>query len=80
MAEEATPRVVWRYTSPTAQAKHAIDLLTGGHTMSPGHAARAVCGTELWRPEDWMGSGTQAEAERLEQLPRCKRCLSAMGL
>lgn len=76
---ETNPRVVWRYTSPLAERKHALDITSSASAISPGHGAKAACGIELFRAGDWMGSGSQTEIDRLAGLPKCKRCTNAVG-
>lgn len=39
----------------------------------------AVCGVGPQWPSDWYGTGTQAEYERAERLPRCQRCQAKTG-
>lgn len=39
-------------------------------------AARALCGVEVWRSEDWYGTGSQAEYESAAARPKCRRCLA----
>ncbi len=54
--------------------------LPGGrvaHAVNPNHG-QAVCGTTADR-DDWRGTGTQDEYERVAALPRCRACLRKMG-
>lgn len=58
----------WRYL-PTGKVKHALERADD---------RRAVCGMELWRAENWYGTGSQDEYENCAARPACRRCL-AMG-
>lgn len=62
----------WRYL-PGGTVKH-------GFTELPGGFGTAFCGqSPVWyAPDEWRGTGSQDEYERVEQLPECKRCRAAM--
>lgn len=49
------------------------------HALRDTSKRQAICGLGLHRSEDWMGTGSQAEYERAERLPLCKRCLQSSG-
>lgn len=70
----ARAAVVWRYLFG-AGVKHALPIETG----ITGHAARALCGLEAFRPQDWYGTGSQVEYETLEGLRECRRCAARLG-
>jgi hypothetical protein len=55
----------WRYLKQ-GKVRHALPFSA---------ARRATCGLELWRGEDWYGTGSQKEYERVAELPKCKNCV-----
>lgn len=60
----------WRYLrtgSRTHRLIRVFDRLT--------HVAE--CGRSPQIGEDWYGTGSQTEYERVDAMPRCKRCLPA---
>jgi hypothetical protein len=68
--------VVWRYLGgPRTRAKHALDI-SGGHT---GHVNVARCGLYSWSSAIWMGTGSQDEYDRVDQLPECKSCCRTLA-
>lgn len=68
-----TARFEWRYlergTRKHALSRNALGAVTFG----------AECGLApgWWRP--WLGSGSQAEYETAEALPKCRSCLRRIG-
>lgn len=58
--------VEWRYLRG-GLVRHALSAPVGGRD-------EAVCGTHLWPGDDWYGTGTQDEYERVAALPECQRC------
>jgi hypothetical protein len=60
-------RYDWRYL-PTGKSRHALQDVED---------VLAVCGIPgtPW----WLGTGSQAEYERLAGLPMCLRCLRIIG-
>lgn len=67
----------WRYIS-RGKAKHALALRSSAAT---GHASIAECGSSpAWfDPWSWMGTGSQDEYDRIEELPECARCVILVG-
>lgn len=61
----------WRYTEHGKLA-HLL-------RESWGIPLDAECGLEVWNVHDWRGTGSQDEYDRIEQMPRCQRCLKAVG-
>lgn len=64
--------LAWRYL-PNGTVKHALRY----------SAARiAVCGVgPHWSaPDDWYGTGSQAEYETAASLRECRRCLDILGV
>lgn len=62
--------IEWRYLSETAGVKHALQS---------ERAVLSACGMGPWSASDWLGTGNQAEYERNESLPKCKRCRAILG-
>jgi hypothetical protein len=56
----------WRYT-PQGIFRHAVD------------SADAACGLTRPGSADWLGAGRQDECERIAAMPRCPRCVRALG-
>lgn len=71
----AIARYEWRY----------LERGTTTHAVGPaGNPPRtfALCGVgPAWSAAyGWFGTGTQTEYDRVEALPKCKRCLGIVGL
>lgn len=46
------------------------------HALRRSSDRAALCGTgPHWCAPDWYGTGSQAEYERVAELPECRRCL-----
>ena len=56
----------WRYTFGGKVA----------HALQRTYHTAAVCGVGVWVSDQWLGTGSQREYERVEALPSCRRCLS----
>ena len=54
----------WRYL-PKGRVRHAL--------RDSGYST-ALCGIGVWVFSQWLGTGSQREYERVEELPECKRC------
>jgi hypothetical protein len=67
----------WRYL-PNGRTRHAIDPAPAVDEDTLGLAV-SVCGAYALEPDEWHGTGTQDEYERVETLPACKRCASKVG-
>jgi hypothetical protein len=61
----------WRYL-PYGHVKHAHHV--GDVGPSGDVYGAALCGTTAGWRGGWFGTGTQREAERLADLPKCHRC------
>lgn len=61
-----SPFYEWRYTAFGAVA----------HALLNARELSALCGIGVWRPEDWRGTGSQDEYERVAALPTCRVCLA----
>lgn len=46
------------------------------HAIGPTNWKTAKCGTGPAWFDDWRGTGTQDEYERLAALPACQRCIA----
>lgn len=58
----------WRYVpGRRASVSHALTSVT---------APVSMCGVWVWHWSAWLGTGSQDEYDRVEGLPRCKRCLA----
>lgn len=55
----------WRYVHG-GRVKHSV--------CAERKHASAVCGVGPWWFDNWRGTGSQDEYERVAQLPVCKRC------
>lgn len=64
---------VWRYTWGGAVAHY---LAAYSQWPLP---VRALCGMEVFASENWYGSGTQKEEDRLRSIRECRGCLKALG-
>lgn len=49
------------------------------HALTDPLEARAACGRFLLPATDWRGTGSQAECDRLAELPACKDCAAKVG-
>lgn len=63
--------VEWRYVPGGRE--------TVKHALTYPVAAAAVCGVTLIPSSDWLGTGSQREYERVEELRPCRRCLALLG-
>lgn len=63
-------RYEWRYLR-SGKRTHAL--------VPPVGRECAECGMGPALFDDWHGTGTQAEYERAASLPKCRRCLTAIG-
>lgn len=68
-----SPEVVWRYLRD-GKVKHAFYGVPGQNT-----SARCGVGPRWWDPKGWMGAGSVADAEALDLLQPCKRCMDNLG-
>lgn len=65
--------VTWRYMpGQYVMVKHALRVSSMNFT---GHADVSLCGMWPWGNTNWMGTGRQAEYDRLASLRECKTCL-----
>lgn len=55
----------------TGSVAHQLDP-----QASPNSYRSAACGVSPQWPDLWRGTGTQAEADRVTQLPLCKKCVT----
>lgn len=68
-----SPEIVWRYLEG-GKVKHSF-------YGRPGQNTSARCGTlpRWWDPTGWKGAGSKAEAEQLDLLPPCRRCVDNLS-
>lgn len=69
----ARAAVTWRYL-PDRRVRHA--LIVDASLLS-GYYSTSLCGTSpTWfrGSDEWRGTGSQAEYERVEELRECGRC------
>lgn len=64
-----TDGVEWRYL-PSGRVKHAL--------RRPSNVG-AECGLYTLPASAWLGTGSQAEYERVAVLPECQSCVKAMS-
>ncbi len=62
--------VTWRYL-PRGRVRHAVGFCS---TRVTGHDRFAMCGLEPWVDTTWLGTGSQAEYDRVAAMPECRRC------
>ena len=67
--------VVWRYL-PGGRVRHALPTW---HHDPVGHPARALCGLETFRAQDWWGTGSWQEYEAVGTRRECRRCTAQLG-
>lgn len=64
----------WRYLW-TGRVTHALPTSPLYHRI-----VVAACGASpSLYDADWYGTGNQGEYEKVERLPRCKKCLALIG-
>lgn len=75
--EKKYPQATWRYLGVQPTVKHAIYYNSHGRGAVHSNST-AVCGRSPAWYNDWFGTGSQKEYERLDELRECYDCINML--